>query len=223
MNKLSLFVILAFLIISCESKSKKGEAEDSSMLDSSSKTRQGVYSDFRGVNLSFEKLDTILQMVLKRFHEPEKFTLAIHPDYGFYWIKPGAGVYPVVKEIKSEEDLRQCKEYLLIAQQAMPINGYFDNPEGVDLCHPHDAGIFIFKAKKNQLLFKAYQGHLLATDKPMPDALAKQLHSLDAAFEKYILFNLPSKNSETTTFDLYLARINGKLYLAAIDTRGCEL
>ncbi|MGC4020586.1 MAG: hypothetical protein QM734_00905 [Cyclobacteriaceae bacterium] len=227
------FLILAALIISCKQKPSESSKSDSTFValhkDSTGQNQtptqksDAPVSDFQGVDLDFEKLDSALQEVLNNFHEPDKLNSVINSDYGFYWVKSGAGIYPVVKEIKSSDDLSDCEEYLFFVRQPMLLNGYFDNPKGMDLCHPQSEGAFIFKAKDNQLIFKAYQGRLLAINETMTADLAKRLHSLDSRFEKFILFSLSGKDGETTQFDLYLARIDGKLYLAAIDTRECEL
>ena len=106
--------------------------------------------------------------------------------------------------------------------EPLPLNGYFVNPEGLDNCSPPE-GVFIFDFKDSQFIYRTYQSQLSATDETMSDDKAERLQTLDAAFAKNVFFNLSSKSGETNTFDVYFARIDGKLYLAAIDTRGCGL
>lgn|GEM_PF-4684965 len=230
MKSIAVAILFSYLIIGCQQKTSQETQSDTTavatdtvvMMNSESESIDTPSQGFHGTSLDLDALDSTTQNLLKNLHEPGKLNSLVHPKYGCYLITDGPGVYPLVTEINASSTLVSNKQFAIFVNGLLPMNGYFVNPEGLDNCSSPE-GIFIFDFKDSQFIYRTYQSQLSATDETMPEFKAEKIHALDAAFVKNAFFNLPSKDGETNTFDVYFARIEGKFYLAAIDTRGCGL
>ncbi|GHN00092.1 hypothetical protein WSM22_15810 [Cytophagales bacterium WSM2-2] len=217
------------VLIACQQK-KSGEViNDSTSLPVDTVVYKESQSDslvlttgFQGTEFGLKDLDTSLQDVFERLHDSGKLNSLIHPQLGCYLITEGAGVYPVTTEVKSSSLLLANKQFSSFINELLPVSGYYLNPAGVDNCNPPE-GFFVYDFKDSQFLYRTYQSQLSATDETVPDDKAERLHALDAAFVKNVFVSLPAKDGSINAFDIYIARIDGKHYLAAIDTRGCGI
>jgi hypothetical protein len=174
---------------------------------------------------NFDEIPGDLQDFLSAVVNADVSVLAayIHPN-GCYLIEEGPGVYPIVTEIKSVEDLSKSLHFTLFMNTPKLYSGYYINNEDVDPCSLPAEGIFFSDARKDShLLFNSYTSSVSAAGDEVSEEMKTKLNQLDAALGWYGSINLPSKSGELNTFDICIALIDGKYYLSGIDTRGCGI
>lgn len=175
-------------------------------------------------SLPFEGIPTELQEFLLAVGDVDKLEAYYNSSVGAYIIEEGPGVYPIVTEVKSRDDFLQSSEFMLFMNTPRLTNGYFINEEDVDPCNLPDEGIFFLEATKDgHRIFDSYQSHLSAAGETMTDEMKDKLNKLDTSLIWYGSVNLPNKFDELNTFDIYLASVDGKICIAAIDSRGCGI
>ncbi len=173
---------------------------------------------------SLEEIPKDLQEFLNAVQDPLLLANYINSTTGCYIIEEGPGIYPIVTDVKTTGDFNKSLSFTLFTNTPTLYNGYYINNADVDPCSLPAEGIFFFDARKDShLLLTAYQSHLSAANEEMSDELKIKLNLLDASLIWYGAINLPGKDGELNTFDIYLASINNKVCLAAIDTRGCGI
>ena len=173
---------------------------------------------------SFEEIPLDLQEFITAVQDPSKLALYINSTVGCYILEEGPGIYPIVTEVNTVGDLNKSNQFTLFMNTPQLYNGYYINSEDVDPCNLTAEGIYFFDAKRDgHLLLNAYQSHLTAASQDMSDEIKTKLDELDAALLWYGAINLPNERDELNTFDIYLAMIDNRICLAAIDTRGCGI
>lgn len=172
----------------------------------------------------FEEIPVELQQFLEAVNDRDKLAGYLNTALGCYIIEEGAGIYPSVSEVKQTRDFFGNTEFLLFMNSPKPDNAYFINQQNVDPCNLPFEGIYFTSAKKdNHFLLDTYQSYLAAANDEMPEEVKTKLNTLDAAMVWSGNINLANKTGDLNTFNIYLAIVDKKLCLAAIDTRGCGI
>src|SRR5882762_6179125 len=90
--------LVCLIITGCQQKASKETASDSTMvvsdtavlMNSEKESAEAPSTGFHGTSLDLEALDSTLQNVLAKLHEPGKLNSLLHPEYGCYLITEGA-------------------------------------------------------------------------------------------------------------------------------------
>src|SRR6478736_512943 len=174
---LLLFLILLFSM--CSPAKQETTTADSATVEQSHSvvTEQSAPAEEQAptptlTSKSFEEIPTDLQAFLTAVQDPTTLALYINSTMGCYIIEEGAGIYPVVTEVKAPEEFNKNAPFTLFMNTPQLYNGFYINNEGVDPCNLPADGIFFFDAKKDRhLVFSAYQSQLSATNETMSDEL----------------------------------------------------
>lgn len=145
----------------------------------------------------------------------------INPTAGCFLLEEGPGVYPVITEVNTIEDIIADSEFLLFMNTSYPARTYYVNQPAIDFCNLPAAGIYFNTSQKDNHLLDAYRASLASTEDSLTDELKTKLTTLDAARIWLVIVNVADKTGELITFQIHLAQLDGKIFIAAIDTRGC--
>jgi hypothetical protein len=222
-----LFVAVVFTM--CNPAKQETATADSTIVQpqDSSLNEQPIIDAGNALSLTstkFEDIPSELQQFLEAVHDQDKLANYVDTTVGCFIIEEGPGVYPIVSEVKETLGLFANSEFLLFMNTPQLSSGYFINQENVDPCNLPAEGIYFWEAKKNSnFLLKTFQSHLAANNEEMTEEIKSKLNTLDAAMVWSGTINLPNKTDDLNTFDVRLALVDKKIYLAAIDTRGCGM
>jgi hypothetical protein len=173
---------------------------------------------------SFDEIPAQLQEFMVAVQDPDKLAGYINTTLGCFIISEGPGVYPIVTEVKTVEDLKKSNEFMLFMNAPKLEDGYYLNAT-LGPCDAHMEGIYFTDASNDNsyILVETYQTYLSATGDELTDEMTAKLQTLDRSLIWYGDVSLPSKSGEINSFGFLLALVDDKVCIAAIDTRGCGI
>lgn len=163
-----------------------------------------------------------LQSFIHAITDVEKIANYIDTSIGCYLIEEGPGIYPIFKKVASTNDLMANSEFVLMVNSSLFPNHYYLDQQDLDPCSPPEEGMFFNASKKNdELLFSIYESYLSGTGEKPEKEIKDKLTKLSSTLSWQVTINLPTKTGDLNTFVIHLVKANGKLLIAAVDTRNC--
>lgn len=207
------------LIPETELAQKDSIKANEQLSDTSSENKKSVLT-----SSSLENIPIELQNFIHAITDIEKIANYIDTTTGCYLIEEGPGIYPVFKIAESPNDLIANSEFLLLINSSLFPNRYYINQQNIDPCNLSEEGIYFNTSKKDeQLLLSTYQSYVLSTGEKLSKEIREKLTNLSSALIWQVIINLPTKTGDLNSFSIYLAKVNTKILIAAIDTRNCGL
>lgn len=147
----------------------------------------------------------------------------IDPVQGVYILLPGPGVTPLLKKIKSTEELqtipafKEIQHYTGFAEQLHSFD-----PKEMDPCQMNKEGFYSSEIKIQETLLEDVYRLNCDQSALSPDPMiVEELRAIDRSLFKIVLIALPGKSGEKTSYKLYLSRRGEKIALAVLDLREC--
>lgn len=173
--------------------------------------------------LAIEEIPIALQAFMHALRDVDELKTYVDSARGCYLLEEGPGVYPVVTEVTTLEDLLGNSEFIRFMNASYPARIYYVNTTGLDRCNLPAEGIYFNVIENNTLLHDSFAANLVTSDEVLTDDLKAKLTSLDAARMWLGTINLSDKTGDPIALDIHLAQVDQKYFIAAIDTRGCGI
>jgi hypothetical protein len=166
-----------------------------------------------------DELPEDLQVFMKGFENTD--SLANYILLGrTYIVEEGPGVYPVISEVNTLQDLLANNELIRFINTNYPARSYYVS-QPIDVCNPPAEGIYFNKAENDNLMFNTYESYLAASNEIMTDERKSILTELDNIKTWVATIHVSDKFDDVITFRIHLARVDDTFFLVALDTRGC--
>jgi hypothetical protein len=173
--------------------------------------------------LAIEEIPIELQAFMHALHDVDELKAYVDAARGCYLLEEGPGVYPIVTELTTLEDLLGNSEFIRFMNASYPARIYYVNTPGIDRCNLPAEGIYFNTIENNTLLLDTFAANLTASDETLTDDLKVKLTALDAARTWLCTISLSDKTGDLIALEIHLAQVNQKFFIAAIDTRGCGI
>lgn len=215
-------VVLLVGVTMCQSP-KSEVAVDESVSEPNDTTTTLALAETTLSALAIEEIPIALQTFMYSLRDVDKLKSYIDSERGCYLLEEGAGVYPVITEVTTLEDLLGNSEFIRFMNASFPARIYYVNTPAIDRCNLPAEGIYFNMIENNTLLLDTFVSNLAASNEVLTDDLKAKLAALDSARTWVGTVNLSDKTGDFITLEIHLAQVNQKFFIAAIDTRGCGI
>jgi hypothetical protein len=216
------YIFLLFLLLTyCQSPRSEVTNQDTVAIESFDTLTEAPASEDTSLPLALtrDELPAELQALIKAFKNTDTLMKYVNPGRT-YIIEEGPGVYPVITEANTLQDLLANDELIRFINTNYPARSYYIN-QPVDRCNPSAEGIYFNKAESDNLMFSTYESYLAATNEIMTDERKLILTELDNARIWQATIYMSDKYDDIISFQLQLGKVDDLIFLMALDTRSC--
>lgn len=215
------FLLLLLLLTYCQSPKSEVTNQDKVAVESLDTLTTSAAPEVTSLPLAFtlDELPEELQAFMKALKNTDTLMKYVNPGRT-YIVEEGPGVYPVITEASTLEDLLGNDELIRFINTNYPARSYYIN-QPVDRCNPPAEGIYFNKAESDNLMFNAYESYMAASNEIMTDERKSILTELDNAKTWQGTIYVSDKFDDFISFQIYLAKMDNLIFLLALDTRGC--
>jgi len=216
----AVFLLVGFTM--CQSPKSEVAITESAAEPTDTTTTSALVEPTVPPALAIEEIPIELQAFMHAQRDVDELKAYVD-ERGCYLLEEGPGVYPIVTELTTLEDLLGNSEFIRFMNASYPARIYYVNTPGIDRCNLPAEGIYFSTIENNTLLLDTFTANLTASDETLTDDLKAKLNALDAACTWLCTINLSDKTGDSIALDIHLAQVNQKFFIAAIDTRGCGI
>jgi hypothetical protein len=218
------FVLPLFILVLTDCQSPRSEesthnTDTLAMVDLETPTTTPAETNNMAAPVVLSEMPMEVQAFMKALKNTDSLMKYVNPG-STYIIEEGPGVYPVVTEARTVEDLLANDALIQFMNTNYPAKSYYIN-QPVDRCNPPAEGIYFTKAEEDNLLLSSYESSLAATEAMLTEERRSALTKLDRARIWQGTIHISDQVDDFITFHVHLAQIDDWIFLVALDTRGC--
>lgn len=216
---LPLFILLLINCQSPRSEESTQVADTVAIVDLDTLTTIPADGNNMMTPVVLSELPPEVQAFMKAFKNTDSLMKYVNPGRT-YIIEEGPGIYPVITEAGTIEDLLGHDALIQFMNASYPAKSYYIN-QPVDRCNPPAEGIYFTKAEDDNLLLSIYESSLAATESVLTEERRSAFTELDHARIWQGTIHISDQADDFITFHVHLAQIDNLIFLVALDTRGC--